>query len=49
MYVFHSGFQNDILDEKSEFHFPEGLLDEVIPLDRNIGKEANDSESIIGT
>ena len=49
MYVFHSGFENEILDEKSEFHSSEDLLDEVIPLDRNRGKEANDSESIMVT
>ena len=49
MYVFHSGFENEILDEKSEFHSPDDLLNEVIHLDRNKGKETNDSESIIGT
>ena len=47
MYVFHSGFENDILDEKSKFHSPEDLQNEVIPLDINRGKETNDSESII--
>ena len=46
--IFHSGFENEILDEKSEFHSPEDL-DEVIAFDRNRGKEKNNSETIIGT
>ena len=46
MYVFHSGFENEILDEKSEFHSPKDLLDEVIALDRNRGKEANDTVKV---
>ena len=44
MYVFHSGFESDILGEKSKFHSPEDLQNEVIPLDINRGKETNDSE-----
>ena len=44
MYVFHSGFENEILDEKSEFHSPEDLLDKVIALDRNRGKETSENE-----
>ena len=46
MYVFHSGFESDILGEKSKFHSPEDLQNEVISLDINRGKETNDSSRI---